>query len=59
MNKRRIIWVLFDESNGHPESRQYVWHFASRQLAREHKWRQEQMKGAAELSGPFRYRLTQ
>jgi hypothetical protein len=35
------LWLVFDMSNGHKETRQYVWYFRSKELAllwiKEHK----------------------
>ena len=48
-------WLVFDLSNGHPGSRQYVWWFRSRQEARDHIYRQRRMPNSAKLSGPQRW----
>lgn len=52
--KGQVIWLLFDLSNGDPQSRQYVWWFRTRQQARDHKWYQESLRFNAKLSAPKR-----
>lgn len=36
-NEDKTVWLVFDQSNGHAESRRYVWWFDSREAARQHK----------------------
>ncbi len=35
----KTFWVCFDESNGHKESKRYLWWFDTKKKAKEHrKW---------------------
>ena len=52
------IWLVFDLSNGHPGSRQYVWWFRTRREAIEHKRKQESDPRNAKLSPVRRFAPT-
>lgn len=53
--KQRIAWVLIDLSNSNPRSKNYLWWFETRALAREHRKHQHAMKHGARLSQPQRW----
>lgn len=50
--KKKYAWVIVDLSNSSPGSKNYLWWFETRELARDHRRRQH---GGAELSQPQRW----
>lgn len=55
MKKRKTAWVLIDLSNSNPRSRNYLWWFETRALARQHRKHQHSMKYGATLSQPQKW----
>lgn len=53
-----LIWILVDASNSNQRSKNYLWWFETRQLARAHKQHVKRVYGekGATLIGPFKYR---
>lgn len=51
----KALWVLFDLDNGNPKSRNYLWWFKTRALAREHRRQQLSKPNAARLSQPQKW----
>lgn len=51
----KTVWLVFDLSNGNPDSRRYVWWFDTEDAAREHISWQSRMEYAAYLSEPMEF----
>lgn len=52
------FWVLIDLSNGDENSRRYLWWFASKKKAKEHRKHQMSVYGNATLSKPIKVRAS-
>ena len=57
-----VAWLLFDVSNGHDGSKNYVWWFETRKKARsfknDHLRRKRTKETLTDLVGPFPYRFS-
>lgn len=51
------IWILIDVSNSNARSKNYLWWFETRKLARDFKeWHESTYKAGASLVGPLHYK---
>lgn len=53
--KDRMVWLVFDMSNGDRGSKRYVWWFDTKKQAKDHIDWQRKQKWNAELSEPHKF----
>jgi hypothetical protein len=67
-DRPRVAWVLIDKSNSNERSRNYLWWFETRAIARrfllDHRKESKRLEkergfGLSDLFGPFQYRLVE